>query len=292
MLPDSIIMDPPFGLNLAIAGWDSPELAMNFVNMKKLLQQIAAINTCNKVFLATYFKTREDKEIANALEDAGFTAVTNLYLYKSGHQATGTNNYLFAVDGMLIAFLPVRKDGIWSLCPNPMLRHNLFIQQRVLQKQKRADGNVVNEHEKHPSVAKGLLECHSTPGSTVLIPFAGAGGEVVGAIYAQRDVVAFESDPDQFICLKSRLTLLAATEELPPLVDYCQPRFLVTPDNFGPGIEHDIDTVFEPPQLQIEEQSQEVAEPATLLLEAPEVPEAEAATATSPVDEEAKATEE
>ena len=292
MLPDSIIMDPPFGLNLANAGWDGPESAMNFVNMKKLLQQIAAINTCNKVFLAAYFKTREDKEIANALEDAGFTAVTNLYLYKSGHQATGTNNYLFSVDGMLIAFLPLRKDGVWSLCPNPMLRHNMFIVQRILQKQKRADGNVVNEHEKHPSVAKGLLECHSTPGSTVLIPFAGAGGEVVGAIYAQRDVVAFESDPEQFSCLKGRLTLLAAEEDLPPLVDYCQPRLVITPATFGPGIEQDIDAVFEPsPLLQIEEQSQ-VAEPSTLLLEAPEVPEAEAATATSPVDEEAKATEE
>ena len=285
-------MDPPFGLGMAAAGWDRPEDAMDEAKMTVLLAQIAATNTATKVFLATHFKMLTIAEITKALESHGFTAVTPVFFYKNGQQTTGTNNYIFSLDGVLLANMPKRGEGIWNMSVNPLLRHNLLILERLVQKQKGPDGKPVNEHEKHPAVAKGLLECHSNPGSTVLVPFAGAGGEVVGAIYAKRNVVAFEKDTEQFNQLITRLTRLQELEELPPICDYVQPRHVVTPRSFGLGIEHDDEDVYAlEEEVPLALDAQKPDPPVTALLGS-DVPVAEPAAPASPVPEEAKGAEE
>jgi hypothetical protein len=235
---ETIVMDPPFGLDVAARGWDKKEAALNGEKLKGLLAQFNAVNNSKNAFLATYYNMMFHREIVDQLHDSNFKAVTQLVIYKSGQNAVGTNNYVHAIDNMLIAQSPNREAGVWGLSANPLYRHNLLVAPRLTSHLTNAEGDSVNEHEKHPAVAKCLLESHSRPGSTVLVCFGGAGGEMIGAVYAKRNVIVFESDPVQFSALCNRLTALDALEELPPIVDCQQPRHFINSETFGPGIEH------------------------------------------------------
>jgi hypothetical protein len=224
-------LDPPFGIG--IATWDGKDMVMNGAKLEILLRQVQAVNSADDVFIVCYYNLTYHAEFMTVLKSCGFEALTNLFLYKAGQNYVGKDNYVHATDTVIIGQAPKRSKGCWDLDKNPLLRHNTICVPNLTVKQQHADGTPVNVHEKHPAVAKGLLEAHSLPGSTVLIPFAGAGSEVIGAIMAGRNVIALENDPVQFRALCSRVTQFAEMPTMPPICPIAQPGYFINKDTYN-----------------------------------------------------------
>ncbi len=54
---------------------------------------------------------------------------------------------------------------------------------------------------------KKLVECFSSPGQTVLDPFAGGGSTIIACIAGKRKVIAFENDRESYETIRKRLSL-------------------------------------------------------------------------------------
>lgn len=209
LLSAAVVMDPPFGLNHV--EWDDEKATFDGKKFETLIAQVRAISQAPNMFLFTYFNPLYWGDIHSALVKTQFQAVTPVYIYKAHSNVTGTNNYIHAVDPACIAVLPNRKAGVWNLSHNPLERHNIIVAPHLSRRQMSLEDKAINIHEKHPAVARQLCDAHVPVDGHVLVPFAGAGGEVVGAVQAGRNVTAIEKDTFQFRALCARLQQLATT---------------------------------------------------------------------------------
>jgi hypothetical protein len=118
--------------------------------------------------------------------------------------------YTFNVETGLMAFNPSRAASKWNVqMKNPRDRYNSFVIPPVFKKATHRDGKIVNPAQKPQALLKAMLDRHMSPGSTVLVLTAGAGGEILGALSHGCNVVACESDEVQYDYLVGMLTKMA-----------------------------------------------------------------------------------
>jgi len=201
--------DMPYGLD--VADWDT---LLTDSQLTLFFQQIAIINkaTCHVITLHTHFA--DAGRIRAAMANHGYQHIHPLYVYKPNQNLKGTNQFIFAVDLILVGYKSSRNDIKLSFAdPNPTMRHNLIYSHSVNSRFSMSDGVPVNITQKHPGVAAYLGEVFCSPGDTVMVIGAGSGSEVLGFNRAGMKVVGIEKDAKQFRGCCARLVQEHAEEQ-------------------------------------------------------------------------------
>ena len=87
----------------------------------------------------------------------------------------------------------------------PEERHNIIMCPSVSKPFLDLQKNIINPCQKPPEVIQFFIERHCLANQKVLVIGAGAGGDVLGALLAGRNVVAVENDRRQFDLLVTTL---------------------------------------------------------------------------------------
>jgi hypothetical protein len=162
------------------------------------LTQVKAVNTQDKCFFFSWCMPGQYAMFEKVLLEHGYESPHSFTWYKSNQNVKGTN-------------FPNREAASeWNVSRNPMKRHNIIIGPSLKMYWKK-DGTEepLNLYEKPGWVAGEIAVDHLKPGSTVVVPGAGAGGTVTGLLNRGMNVYAFERDPDQWSGLMNRLHALA-----------------------------------------------------------------------------------
>jgi hypothetical protein len=187
-----------------------------------LFQLLKRIKIVNKAFSYTVVCSVPPTVACHeALFRDGFTqeSLRPVVVLKPCHLPTNGTSRASTADLKLIACFPCGEDCNFGGLPgNQENWPTLFHLNREGESAKDAKEQVgasadPNPQEQHPSVASTIIEWHTNLKHTVLVPFAGAGGEVFAAIRAGRDVVAIERDETQFQILVNRLIALKLKSE-------------------------------------------------------------------------------
>ena len=151
------------------------------------------------------------------MESHGYQHVHPMYVYKPNQNQVGTNQFIFAVDQLLVGYYPSRSDVRLNFNdPNPTQRHNLIYSHSVKSRSIPSSSTApapVNITEKHTCVSQLLGSIVCTPGDRALVIGAGSGSEVIGFNRAGLDVVALEKDPIQFKGCTTRLLVEESKED-------------------------------------------------------------------------------
>ena len=189
-----VVLDPPFGFNMG--EWDKPDDVLSPDQIKTLLNWVNMYNKAESWVFVTYLPYRQYGEYAQAPEAAQYGDVVPYVVYKPQQNYTGYNNYLSACEFMLLAFKPEASKVRFLMDKNPLLRHNLAQANRGALR-KYFNGQPINLTEKPSSVMEQLVKNHSQPNDVILMLGTGAGGDVMGALNANRNVVGIEIDAAQ-----------------------------------------------------------------------------------------------
>ena len=112
------------------------------------------------------------------------------------------------MEHLLVGFFGGRNNVPWLFGPNTYDRHNLLVGPNVNARLMN-DQAPVNRHEKPAWITRLLAASFCSPGDTVLVLGAGAGGDAVGLLAAGMNVIGLENDPAQFPFLSGRINTLA-----------------------------------------------------------------------------------
>ena len=122
-----VYWDMPYGLELA--DWDT---LLTDAHLEMFFKQLAIINTARSYALVLHTHYKDSGRVQNAMEKHGFQHVHPLYVYKPTQNQVGTNQFIFAVDQLLIGYFPIRSDVRMNFSdPNPTQRHNLVYSHAV-----------------------------------------------------------------------------------------------------------------------------------------------------------------
>ena len=191
----------PYGLN--VADWDT---LLTDSQLSLFFKQIAIINRAPSHVLSLHTHFADAGRIRQAMADHGYQHIHPLYVYKPNQNLKGTNQFIFAVDQILVGYKHSRNDIKLTFDdPNPTMRHNLLFSHSVNSRFSVSGNEPVNITQKHPGVAAYLGRVFCTPGDTVLVIGAGSGSEIIGFNRAGMNVVGVEKDAKQFRGCCSRL---------------------------------------------------------------------------------------
>ena len=171
-----------------------------------ILKQVDVLQKAEKYCVIFWHKPDDTHIIRDVLEKRSYKELTHFYWHKTGHYTpTPTFTYTSSMEMCTIAYTPNRKECPQNLPLDPRKRHNFVDMPAVSVYMKHDDGTVINECQKPVELAKLLISNHISPGGNVLVLGTGAGGEVMGAVAAQCNVVGVEKDPKQFKGLVANL---------------------------------------------------------------------------------------
>ena len=205
--------DTPY--NLLDYPWDHQITQQELVN---IMSQFAVSQRThnNPCVVAMYHKPRDTDIVMSAMEDCQYQEFEHIFWYKTeSHSApTPVKSYTNSVEMMTLGFFPAKNKCHWNVPKDPRHRHNLLVAKSP-EYVKERNGQVLNQSQKPRELMKEIVVNHVPMGGHVLVVGAGAGGDVLGALNAQVNVVAVESDGHQFNFLKTTLDkeLTLATEE-------------------------------------------------------------------------------
>lgn len=196
--------DEPFGYG--VADWDRQVLTVE--EQHTVLNQFVASNsnTAGTVMVINCPPAMY-AEVSKAMVDRHFVDTHPLYWYKEDQNLEGPrNNFIFAVEQMVVGYHGGRGACPTYLDKNPLERHNIITGRCMKSYLVHANGQRVNPHEKPAYLTKAIGGMMCAPGSWVLVIGGGAGGSAEGYLDAGLNVVVVESDPVQFEAMKSRFT--------------------------------------------------------------------------------------
>jgi hypothetical protein len=209
MCAGGMFADWPYGYNLF-----KYDLKLSKSFCTQVYQQFDAVRSNDNHVTVNFCSPQDLCMVSEVMKERKYSNVENLYWFKPGQTMTGTpKSYTPAVETGLIGFYPSSDDIPWYTSADPVKRHNVLHHPSVKTLAKNAVGGAINVTEKPPALAKWILGNHCEPGSTVLIVGAGAGGDIVGAVQANLNVVAVEVDRMQFEALRAHLEFLVSTKK-------------------------------------------------------------------------------
>ena len=160
-----------------------------------------AQNKAEKYAIFLWHTPKQTAMYLESLAEAKFSDATHLYWHKTEHGVHGTpvSQFTSSVEMGTLAFFPSRGEVTVNLNVDPRLRHNFIECPGLTKKYKDTTGQVVNPSQKPHELAAWLVVSMCIPGSTVLVIGAGAGGgEVLGALSKNCNVVCLENNVTQF----------------------------------------------------------------------------------------------
>lgn len=203
------MFDMPYGVTQE--GWDAPP---SDIKLDRVFKQYIAQNRNTKSFFFAWHTPIMSPQVTGVMAQNGFQEQQHLYWHKTDHYSqTPVTSYTSSVEMGTIGFKPNRTAVPFNMPAEPRKRHNFVEMGAVTTYEKDEDGNRVNPCQKPAGLSKWIVGNHCPPGSTVLIIGAGAGGDVRGALQADVNVVAVESDPRQFDLLHKIAHEWRTTEE-------------------------------------------------------------------------------
>lgn len=205
------VFDAPQGV-VPDVEWDKPFQA---ADLKQICNQVQAIQTNDSTIVVIFHKTSDTQMVQETLTAANYCHLQNLCWYKGATHQTKTpvSSYTNSWEIATIGFLPHRNKAKWNMDKDPKMRHNFIECKAVTKYHRDSDGKVINPCQKPPDIMKWLCQNHLSPGSTLLVVGAGAGGEISGAVQACCNVVAVESDTKQYDALQAVLVKHIAVRE-------------------------------------------------------------------------------
>jgi ParB/RepB/Spo0J family partition protein len=193
---DLIIADPPYGIGAdkfhRVHNYsDSPAEYHNIISaLGKVGFSVCAENAHMYVFLSP----RTLSITADALSDAGWDVWPwPLIWNKQGHTTSPA-----------ITMAPARQYEMILFCRKgslPMARHCTDVLSFSEDKHK------IHPAQKPISLIQELIERSVSPGSRILIPFAGSGNDILAGLSLKQTVVAYERDPAIYAQAQSHLLL-------------------------------------------------------------------------------------
>lgn len=212
MCVDLVVFDLPYNILMKVVGW---EFQVTVAFLRKVYKQVFAVNEMENWVLALMHKPTDSQIVEQSLVEAGcFQHMQHFYWYQTDQSSpTPVSSYTNSVQMGTFAFVPDRTKVQWNVSKDPRCRHNYIACKSVTTLHRNEENKVINPCQKPPDIMKWMCNNHCAPGSNVLVLGAGAGGEVFGATEACCNVVAVESDPDQFRALR-RILVLKMTGQL------------------------------------------------------------------------------
>ena len=205
------VFDAPQGVVPGVE-WDQPFQAED---LTRICNQVQAIQTNDSTIVVIFHKTSDSQMVADTLGAANYCHLQNLCWYKGETHQTKTpvSSYTNSWEIATIGFQPNRNKVAWNMEKDPSKRHNFIECKAVTRYHRDSDGKVINPCQKPPDIMRWLCQNHLSPGSTLLVVGAGAGGEIAGAVQACCNVVAVERDTRQYDALQSVLVKHIAVRE-------------------------------------------------------------------------------
>ena len=208
-----VYWDMPYGLD--VANWDT---LLSDSHLDMFFRQLAIINSAPSHALVLHTHYKDAGRVQMAMEKHGYQHVHPLYVYKPTQNQVGTNQFIFAVDQLLVGFIPNRNDIRLNFAdPNPTQRHNLIFSHAVTSRSTSSSSSEVaapvNITQKHTCVSQYIGGVFCTPGGKVLVIGAGSGSELIGFNRAGLEVVALEKDAHQFKGCQTRLLSEQSAEQ-------------------------------------------------------------------------------
>ena len=205
--------DTPY--NVLDYPWDHQITKQELVN---ILSQFGVSQRThnNPCVVVMYHKPRDTDIVMSAMESCQYQEFEHIFWYKTESHAAPTpvKSYTNSVEMMTLGFFPAKNKCHWNVPKDPRYRQNLLVAKSPDYVKER-NGQVLNQSQKPRELMKEIVVNHVPMGGHVLVVGAGAGGDVLGALNAQVNVVAVENDEHQFNFLKTTLEkeLQLASEE-------------------------------------------------------------------------------
>lgn len=209
-----VIFDTPYGLKQA--PWDQERPSDE--DLEIMLQQVAAVNSseCTTVCLWTH----EDHIGAykKVLAKTAFSSdICIVAWYKKDQNVEGSSTrFTHAVEHFVVGrrLASDSSKNVTNLSKNPVERHNMITGPTKSKYLLDDQGKKVNIHEKPGYLASWMAQRFCRPGDWAIVIGAGAGGDVLGLIDSDINVVAIERDAVQIPHLTARLTTYDAKIQL------------------------------------------------------------------------------
>lgn len=176
--------------------WDS---VISDAKLDRIFKQFIAQNQTSTSFFFCWHTPSMTPQVSTAMTNNGFQEQQHLFWHKTDHYTqTPATSYTSSVEMGTIGFKPHRTAVPFNMAVDARHRHN-FIEMPAVTTYEKDDHNMqVNPCQKPPGLSKWIVSNHCPPNSSVLVIGAGAGGDVLGALQAEVNVVAVESDERQY----------------------------------------------------------------------------------------------
>ena len=193
----AIYADWPYGF--ASAQWDAEFPSAAALNT--FFNGVAAVNTATEVFGFYWVPSHKGGKMRKALTKAGFTNLQDCFWWKHDLTRAGPVHMLTEAVEMFVVGMKDFNPRHAKLAMNldPRERHNMVIGPALTAyAMHRGDGLAVNIREKPEYLAHKIVEPYLQPLDWVLVPCAGACGDVRGLLNKGLNVLAIEKDPRQY----------------------------------------------------------------------------------------------
>jgi hypothetical protein len=200
----------PYGVTSE--GWD---VKWTKEDLNLILRQIVSVNKSTN-FVCVFFHAHEDSGMVQDVfaSFGGFKNITNFCWLKPNQRTpTPIFQYTNAYEVATVVYYGGAKDCVNKLNPDVAERPNYVCIPAVTDKFKDKTGAVINPCQKPGELIGFFIVNHCLPESTILVVGAGGGGDVLGCLQHQQDVVAVEKDRSQFNNLYTSLMSFQLQEQ-------------------------------------------------------------------------------
>ena len=194
----AIYADWPYGFDSA--SWDAEFPSSN--SLATFFNGVTAMNTATEVFAFCWVPSSQAGEMRKVLTKAGFTNLQDLFWWKQDLTRVGPMHMMVeAVEMCVVGMKDYAPKGVakLSMPTDPRLRHNIVIGPALTSYAMHpTDKTPINVREKPEYLAHKIVDPYLQPLDWVMVPCAGACGDVRGLLNRGLNVVAIEKDPRQF----------------------------------------------------------------------------------------------
>eukprot|EP00808_Paulinella_micropora_P017260 g14098.t1 len=151
---DCLYADLPYNISELVD--DQEEIHEEKV--KTLLNAFSVVGNSEKRAVVFHCHPSQYNMLVEALSVTGYQTIETVYWYKKNHNYVGdVQKWIKAVEMMLVAFNPKQASFTLNLDPNPINRHNIFVVEVPVKKQRHSsDGARVNVFEKPTELSKQI----------------------------------------------------------------------------------------------------------------------------------------
>lgn len=202
---DLAILDPPYGLNLAV--WD--KTAWGERDFKRILEALTSSSSNQDMAFICFIAIQQYHHLKAAIDSCGWHSPEFITLYKKNKNSAGGKRFTSVCEYMVICFRSSSDKHIWNYrATDTHLRTNMWEITSIGSGAYISldTGKPVNPCQKPQVLLKRiLLRHHSTPGGLILDICAGSHSLMFACLDMDRSCVSIESDDTQHLAAVQRM---------------------------------------------------------------------------------------